>query len=191
MNRRKFLYSIFILSGGAAVSYYGYKFISNKSSIDLTELDRCKELIADLAELIIPVTDTPGAKDALVHEYIIKKITFSSSRKVQQVFIEGLSEINHMCIDDYGMSFSELEKQQQTFVLTYFQNKGRNFNGILGKIKNKVFGKSFFSILKEYTCIGYCTSMYGVTKGLAYSAIPSKYIACTNYTPGQKSWATK
>ena len=81
--------------------------------------------------------------------------------------------------------------KQQTDVVRHFQKKGKNFSGIWGKAKNKLLGKSFFAILKEYTTIGYCTSKPGATETLAYDYIPSKFEPCIVINSSQKSWATK
>ena len=191
MNRRKFISSLFILAGGAAATYYGSKYLELTDSPDINFLDQHKELIGDLAETIIPATDTPGAKEALVHEYIIHMIKHERDVKVQNNFINGIKDVEEYAFIEYKLPFQKLSKEQKITVVRYFQKEGENFTGKLGKLKNKVLGKSFFLILKEYTCIGYCTSMLGVTQGLAYQAIPSKYLAITNYSSGQKSWATK
>jgi len=76
-------------------------------------------------------------------------------------------------------------------VLTLFEERGKNFKGILGKAQNRFLGKSFFTTLKEYTVEGYCTSEMGATRGLAYIHIPGKYLGCIPMQPGQKVWATK
>lgn len=191
MNRRKFISSLFILAGGAAATYYGSKYLELTDNPDFNFLDQHKELIGDLAETIIPTTDTPGAKEAMVHEYIIQMIKHERDVKIQNNFINGIKDVKEYVFSEYKLPFEKLNKEQKITVVRYFQKEGENFTGKVGKFKNKVFGKSFFLILKEYTCIGYCTSMLGVTKSLAYEAIPSKYLAITNYSSGQKSWATK
>lgn len=191
MNRRKFLLSLSLLGGGAMASYLGYQYVKSHSTPDLANLAQQKDLIAELCETIIPKTDTPGAKDALVHEYLIHLISNSGDIKLQNNFIEGLNDVTSFCISEYQRTFIELEKNEKYQVLLHFQKETEHLNGTLGKIKNKFLGKYFFSILKEYTCIGYCTSMVGATQGLAYEAIPSRYMACQTLIPGQKSWATK
>lgn len=190
MDRRKFISSLLILGGGAVATYYGHKFIKSTDAPDLAYLESHQDVIADLSEVIIPATDTPGAKEARVDEYIIQMIKNSNDIKLKNNFIDGIKDVEIFSFSEYKLPFIKLNKEQKIAVVSYFQKEGKNFEGNLGKLKNKVFGKSFFLILKEYTCIGYCTSMLGVTKGLAYEAIPNKFMN-TNYSPGQKSWATK
>lgn len=191
MNRRGFIKTLIILGGGALATYYGNKYVKSNGTPDLAYLDQNHELVADLAEIIIPKTDTPGAKEALVHEFIIRKIKNTDDVKIKNNFIDGLKEIQEYSLNEYNLTFSKLNRNLQIEVLSHFRDEDLNFSGNLGKVKNKIMGKSFFLILKEYTCIGYCTSMLGVTKGLAYEAIPSRYVACSKYSSGQRSWATK
>ena len=190
MDRRKFISSLFILGGGAVATYYGHKYIESTDAPDLTYLENHQDLIADLSEVIIPATDTPGAKEARVYEYIIHMIKKTSDIKLKNNFIDGIKDVENFSLSEYKLPFIKLNKEQKIAVVSYFQKEGENFGGKVGKLKNKIFGKSFFLILKEYTCIGYCTSMVGGTRGLAYETSPSKYIN-TNYSSGQKSWATK
>jgi Gluconate 2-dehydrogenase subunit 3 len=191
MNRRKAIFSIFLVGGGAAASYSGFKWYHIHKTPDINFLDNNKALLADLAETIIPRTDSPGAKDAMVHLTILTLVKEVSDRKTQNNFIDGLKDLQGYTNSKYGKSFTALSIPQQQEVVGHFREKGKNFSGMAGKIKNKILGKSFFAILKEYTTIGYCTSKPGATQGLAYDFIPGKYNSCMTMTPNQKSWATK
>jgi hypothetical protein len=191
MNRRKAIFSIFLVGSGAAAAYSGYKWYRMNHTPDIAFLDNNKALIADLAETIIPATTTPGAKAAKVHEFIIVMIKDCSDRKTQNSFIDGLKDVVDYTSSNYNKAFTQLTTQQQQEVIKYFQQKGKNYTGILGKVKNKFLSKSFFTILKEYTAIGYCTSKPGATQGLAYDFIPGKYVASFKMIAGQKAWATK
>ncbi len=182
---------MFLIGGGVAASYSGYKYYQIHKTPDLTYLDDNKAMIADLAEVIIPKTNTPGAKEAMVHETIIKLVKNVSDRKTQNNFIDGLKDVHSYANSKYDKPFTQLTKQEQIAVVKHFQQKGKNFSGMWGKAKNKILGKSFFTILKEYTTIGYCTSKPGATETLAYDYIPGKYEPCLPVTANQKSWATK
>ncbi len=191
MNRKKAILSIFLIGGVTAASYSGYKWYSIHKTPDLFFLDNHQALIADLAETIIPATDTPGAKEAMVHITLITLIKETADRKTQNNFIDGLKSAEHYSNSHFNKSFSALLPAQQREVVIHFRDEGKNYSGILGKIKNKFAGKSFFHILKEYSTIAFCTSKSGATKTLAYDFIPGAYHSCMPLTPGQKSWATK
>ncbi|HSN61807.1 MAG TPA: gluconate 2-dehydrogenase subunit 3 family protein [Ferruginibacter sp.] len=154
-------------------------------------MDEHKALIAELAETIIPRTNTPGAKDVKAQNFIITLLKNVSDRKTQNSFIDGLKDIEEFSIDKYEKNFTALTVIEKRNVVEHFYKKGKNFSGKLGKAKNKFLGKSFFDILKNYTTIAYCTSRQGATEGLAYDFIPGKYDACIALKANQKAWATK
>ena len=191
MNRRKAILSIFLIGGGATAGFSGYKWYSIHKTPDISFLDAHQALIADLADTIIPATDTPGAKEAMAHITIISLIKETADRKTKNIFIDGLKDVESYASGHYSKSFSALTATQQQETVAHFRDQGRNYGGIIGKIKNKFVGKSFFHILKEYTTIAFCTSKTGATQTLAYDFIPGAYRSCVPLTPGQKSWATK
>lgn len=191
MNRRKVIFSFLLLGGGLASTYSGFKWYQLTKTPDYIFLDEHKDLLADLAEIIIPRTNTPGAKDAMAHEVIINLVKNISDRKNQNNFIDGLKDIENYAINKFGKKFTTLQANQQRAIVLHFQKKGKNDFGKLVKVKNKILGKSFFELLKYYTTIAFCTSERGATETLAYSYVPGSYKACTNLSPGQKSWATK
>ncbi len=191
MNRKKFIGSIAIISVGSLASYYGFKFFKSIGTPDINYLEKNKALIADLCEAIIPKTDSPGAKMAMVHEYIIYAISQSRDIKHKNNFINGLKDLQDYSLSKFNLEFSKLNKSQQSEILKHFQNKAKSYNAKVEKIQNKILGKPFFTILRETTTIGYCTSVIGAQQGLAYDYVPTKFIACSDYVKGQKSWATK
>ncbi len=182
---------MFALGGGLAVTYSGFRFYNIAKAPDLQFLGEHKALIADLAETIIPKTNTPGAKDVKAEEFIISLIKSGADKKTQNNFIEGLKETEEYSMDRFQKKFTELSVPQQIIVVKQFSEKGKNFSGLLGKAKNKFLGKSFFDILKYYTTVAYCTSRQGATETLAYEYIPGRYNGCVGLSANQKSWATK
>ncbi|MEP7279395.1 MAG: gluconate 2-dehydrogenase subunit 3 family protein [Bacteroidota bacterium] len=191
MNRRKAILSLFLLGGGATAGFTGYKWFSIHKTPDLQFLDNNKALVADLAETIIPATSTPGAKEALAHLTIISLIKETADRKTRNIFIDGLKDLADYAVAQFNQPFTALPASRQKEILLHFREKGKNYSGLLGKVKNKFMGKSFFHILKEYTTIAFCTSRPGATQTLAYDFIPGNYKACIPMAPDQKSWATK
>jgi hypothetical protein len=190
MNRRQAIFRITLAGAAATTAVSGYKWYEITKAPDLSVLDKQRDLIAALAETIIPATDTPGAKDAGVHDFIIMMIKECTGRKEQNKFINGLQDLQGHCLINYGKLYQECTSKDQESVLSHFEKKGKPFKGIIGKAQNKFLGRSFFTTLKQYTVEGYCTSQPGATKGLAYDLVPGSYQACIPLTKGQKGWAT-
>jgi len=191
MKRRTAIGRILMIGGGTAAAYSGYRWYDLKKTPDLLYIDQRKNLIASLAEAIIPATDTPGAKEARVQDFIVMMIKDCTDIKSQNKFINGLHDLEHHCPSTYDKPFEQCSENEKHETLKYFEEKGRPFRGIVGKAQNRFLGKSFFTTLKEYTVRGYCTSEIGATRGLWYKPIPGKYLGCIPMEAGQKSWATK
>jgi len=190
MNRRILIRTIAI--GTVAVaSYPVYKWTELKGRPDFLYLNSQKNLISELAETIIPATDTPGAKDTLTENFIIRTIHDCTDIASQNNFIKGLKNLEELCFSSFNLSYVSCTIKQREIILTHFEEESKRYPGIIGKIQNKLLGKPFFYLLREYTVQGYCTSMLGATKGLAYEFIPGTFDGCTPLKPLQKSWATK
>jgi len=190
MKRRTAIGGILGLAGIGYASVMGVHFIMENSNHDRGKLAAHFNLIAELAEVIIPTTTSPGAKSAQVQDYIINYMEDCASRKEYNNFLNGLNDLHERCENTYGCNFEDCTAEQKTQLLENLDNSW-NSKGLLMKINNKLLGRSFFNILKTLTIEGYCTSYIGATKHLEYNPIPGKYIAITTLKMNQKSWATK
>lgn len=189
MKRRKAILGIGLLGTLGVGSYSGIKWYSWNKSPDIAHLKDQRELISSLVETIIPETDTPGAKSAGVHDFVINMVTDCSNIQSKNKFIDGLKDLEAYCHDEFEKSYVACSEEQQNEVMSYFAKKGKPLKGIVGKAEKKFLGQSFFTTLKQYTTIGYCTSELGATEHLAYLPVPGKLVGCVDLKPGQKSWA--
>ena len=191
VNRRKAIKNIFFFSVSTSVGFGGYKLYKVKKKSSIHIIHKYEDLIAELAETIIPATNTPGAKQAKVHEFIMSIITDCTSNEGQNTFLEGLQDLEKYCESHYQAKFVQCTYMQKVEVLKYFEQQGLYKYNIINKIKTKLFGQTFFNQLKSLTVYGYCMSFYGVTKGLVYDFIPGSYQPCLPLQLNQRSWATK
>jgi hypothetical protein len=190
MKRRQAILRITLSGAGLAAAFGGYKWYGMTKSPDITYLEHHRELLAALAETIIPATDTPGAGEAGVADFIVMMIRECADRKTQNRFLDGLKELEDHCWNKYGHGYAKCTTDEQHEVMSLFEKKGKNWGGLAGKAQDRFLGKSFFNILKDYTVEGYCTSELGATKGLAYVNVPGSFHGCIPLSPGQKVWAT-
>lgn len=187
MNRRKAIGGIFALTGIGFASFTGFKLFFEKASRG--QLQNYENLLAELVDVIIPPTDSPGAKIANVHVYIIRFMEACSSNKDYTNFYNGLHDLQETCLSDYDAHFTDCSAQQKIALLEDLDGNV-DTNSLLAKIDNKLRGRSFFTILKSLTIEGYCTSQLGATQLLAYQPIPATYNPITTLEPQQKAWAT-
>ncbi|MBD2753374.1 gluconate 2-dehydrogenase subunit 3 family protein [Spirosoma validum] len=144
---------------------------SNQTSFHLSAEQQA--LIADLADVIIPTTDTPGAKAAGADQFIEYVIRNCSDVKQQDLFRQGLQQTNVLSQNAFGKPFPELSSQQR--------------NEIVGQLTQRE--KPFFMSLRELTIVGYFTSETGVTKALDYLPIPGRFQGDVPFKAGKKVWA--
>lgn len=101
------------------------------------------KLIGELADLIIPFTETPGASDARVQEFV--DFTLANDPKRQAMFREGMKR------------FAGLDNGRRIELLkSYSLQRGGP-------------GNSFFQMLKDLTIDGYYQSREGLTQELGWN----------------------
>lgn len=191
MNRRKAIGGLLLLVGAGTAAVSGVKFYQLRKTPDLSKLTKYQPLIAALAETIIPETDTPGARAAHADSFIIEMITECTPVREQNRFIEGLEDVTAYALQQYHRPFEKCTDAEQQAIAGYFEKRDRPFKGLAGKVSRRLLGDSFFVIMKKNTVKGYCNSMAGATRGLAYDYVPGAYTCCLTLQPGQKSWATQ
>lgn len=192
MTRKKLIKALLAVGGLSVVGVGGYEWFRYKHEPDLKYLDHSKEIIAELAEMIIPITDTPGAKDAKVEYFIIQAVKNNLDTPEQNIFIDGLKTVNNISKKDYEISFMNCTYAQKVKILSSVKENSAILDiSIIHKVKNKFIGRSFYEILKHLTVLGFCTSEVGATQALAYDYIPVHYLSCVPIVPSQRSWATK
>lgn len=191
MHRRKVLKVFGVLGGVSLLSGSAYLTFFNVDEPVKNYFSDHKDLLAELVECIIPETDTPGAKRANVHLFVIGLLENCSTKKEKSNFYNGLENMQSYCTLKYGTDFMNCTADQRIDAMTYFEGKGELGIGIIGKVRKKILGEPFFGLLKRYTIQGYCNSRLGATQNFRYDRIPVHYEPCIDYIPEQSSWSTK
>jgi hypothetical protein len=120
------------------------------------------ELVVALTELIIPETDTPGAKAANVNRFIDQVLT-DAQPQVRDSFLRGLTWIDTRSRALFkAKDFLGASSEQQTMLLTRLSAEG-NPN------KEEAMGREFFQAIKSMTINGYYTTEIGLRKELGDS----------------------
>jgi hypothetical protein len=118
------------------------------------------QLVIALTELIIPETDTPGAKAALVNRYLDLLLNEEAAAR-QKSFIEGVAWIDARSLELYGKSFVQAAIQQQVELLTVLADPDN-------KNPRDRRGVDFFQEIKDLTIFAYYTSQVGMERELEY-----------------------
>ncbi len=188
MKRRSAILGILSLTGIGIASYAGFNGIGGKN-INRGDLKNYLTLLEEIVDVVIPKTETPGAKEANVHYYILDYMEACSSDKEYNNFIAGLMDLQDQCMDSFNIRFEFCQSQQKRDILEKMEST-LDPNSLLVKIKNKIGGRSFFEILKSLTVEGYCSSEIGATKHLRYAPVPGRYREVIISANNPKAWAT-
>lgn len=123
-------------------------------------------MINELGEIIIPTTDTPGAKTAGVGEFIAVIVRDCYSDKDKKEFAESIAEVNKKCDDLFGCDFLKCNQEER---LQLVSEMYEDFPG--------------FKVLKDPIVSAYLSSEVGVTKFFEYHPVPGRYDGCTSVRP--------
>jgi len=123
------------------------------------------ELVATIAEQILPATDTPGARDVGVHRFIDALLAESYPAGERERFVAGLT--------DLGRAFQASTPDQQRALLERLDREAA----------------PFFRTLKDLTLVGYYTSEIGATRELHHVPVPGRYDGCVPLAQVGRTWA--
>jgi len=176
MNRRAAVQRISLLMGGIALSGPVVAGILGEkthfgNSVNVTPQQ--EKFLAELADVIIPTTDTPGAKAAGAEQFIIRVIRDCHPMDEQKAFYASLDQFEKDSKAAYGKNFVSLGNEQKVAMVKKLIETDR----------------AFFKLMKSYTAAGYFNSEIGATQALEYVEVPGRLEACIPLQPGQKAWA--
>ena len=138
------------------------------------------ELVATLAEHIVPQTETPGARAAGVHRFVDTLLTDHYAAAERDRFLAGLAGVDTQARSRYGKPLVQSTTEQQLALLRELDaaayTAGRGEDGW------------FFRRVKELTLVGYYTSEIGAMQELHVSPFGA-YRGDIPYTSVGRAWA--
>lgn len=125
-----------------------------------------ENLLAEIVETIIPKTNTPGAKELNVQQFIPKMMMDCYDKKAQAIYKNGFELVDKNAKNTFSKSFMECDGKQRLEIL----NK-------MSKSENED-EKSFIQLVKGLTIKGYLSSEYVMTNLRIYEYAPARYHGC-------------
>jgi len=202
-----------IVGGGAFLS--GCRPAEKKEAADAFSPDDVA-FLDEVAETILPETDTPGAKTAKTGAFMALMVRDSYSPADQKIFRAGMTKIDDAMRKAHNVSFMQATPAQRLDVLTVIDRDQRSYSQQLEDQQRKRSlawlndarkegapgtdagaattatsnpPAHYFRMMKELALLGYFTSEPGATKALRYVETPGRYDPCVPYTPGEPQWA--
>jgi len=136
--------------------------------------------VTTISELIIPQTNTPGAKAARVNEFIDLIVTDWYDEEEKATFLSGLADVDSRTRDLFGKDFVDCAEKQQVEVLQALDDEVAAARAELEvrRRRSRPPEKNFFFMIKQLTLVGYYTSQIGFEQELHGEIIPSRHAGC-------------
>jgi hypothetical protein len=144
-----------------------------------------------MTDLIIPETDTPGAKGARVNEFIDVILTEWATPEERQNFLQGLAGVDKQSQELFGKDFVDATPVQQVTLLRAMDDfaasergqKPEKHGNTVPEFDTQLRG-NFYDIFRGITLHGYYTSEIGFTQELKLQIIPGAQHGCEKIGPG-------
>jgi hypothetical protein len=136
-------------------------------------------LLQEVVEVIIPTTDTPGAKAALTHVFVDLYVKDCYPKAQQELFLKGLDDLEAISRKQLRRPFLDLSPDERLGLLKQMEKESFD--------KDEAVEQSFIRMLKNLTLMGFFSSQPGATKAATYMRSPGTFEGCTELKPGQKA----
>jgi hypothetical protein len=148
------------------------------------------EIVVAMSDVMIPATDTPGAKAAKVNEFIDLILTEWATEGEKKIFLEGLEEADRKTNALFGHGFAAASAKEQTAIVQAFDEE-------LAASRNEKLPKQvrswelalvlpFFAQMRRLVLLGYYTSSIGQDQEHKVEIIPGALHGCVPAEPEVK-----
>ncbi len=187
MDRRKALQNVALLIGGSIVGGNLFMQTGCKSDNAVNALFKQSQvdMMDEIAETIIPKTNTPGAKDAAVGAFMSVMVLDCYKPEDQKIFLDGLLKIDELSQQKNGKLFMKATPEGRLSLLRELDKEQIDY---MSKKKQEE-PAHYFRMMKETATLGFFTSEVACNHVIRYEAVPGKYIGDLDYKKGDKVWA--
>jgi Gluconate 2-dehydrogenase subunit 3 len=140
--------------------------------------------VSAMADLIIPRTNTPGAVEARVPEFIDLILSDWSDGRSRANFLHGLAAVDELSRQSFSKDFVASSPQQQGEILRLLgEEMARDARGIAANPRGSRGGLpephgNFYYTFRQLVLTGYFTSEAGAAQQLHFQVIPEHLDAC-------------
>jgi hypothetical protein len=149
----------------------------------------------EIAETILPATNTPGAKAANTGAFMALMVTDAYSPEMRRVFLDGMRQLDAAMRQAHGVTFLAASAAQRLALLNVIdREQKRQMDAVAAAALGKppaIAGPPahYFRMMKELALLGFFTSQVGCTQVLRYVETPGRYDPCVPYAPGEPALA--
>ncbi|WP_194774809.1 gluconate 2-dehydrogenase subunit 3 family protein [Pararhodonellum marinum] len=125
-----------------------------------------KQNLESLTDTFIPKTDTLGALDLQLPQFLDRILANCYDESVQEGFVAGLMLLESRAIENHQTSFFQLAAPERASILTQMDDE---------EIETE---KAFYDLSKELVILGYTNSEYFLTNFTNYQMVPGGFDGC-------------
>jgi hypothetical protein len=147
------------------------------------------DLLDDVAETILPRTDTPGARDAAVGQFIARYSAACYPPEHIALLQAGIRDIEARMRELQGTGFRQASQQAKISLLVIIDRQAKA-HALAADTAPGRQPPHYFTLIKQLTLLGFFTSEPGATRVARYRPVPGRYRGCIPYVEGQTFWAS-
>lgn len=153
--------------------------------------------VRELAEIILPRTETPGATDANVAEFIDVMLTSWMDPEETGFFLAGLGEVDERAAGAFGGTFldgsatqrRELVEGMDAEVAELLSADGaivaHEYIDVPDDLPEQRAPQTFYYQFRRLVLLGYFTSEAGMTEALRFNPFPGRWDPCVTVQDAQ------
>lgn len=139
----------------------------------------------EVADTLLPETETPGAKAAATGAFIALMVQNTYTKGEQAQFRDGIRQLEAHAAAEHGAGFMDLSPDKRLAVLEHFDAEQHAYM----ENKSDDDPKHGFRMFKELALMGYFTSEIGTTQAQRWQETPGRFDPCVTRDPNDRSWA--
>lgn len=187
IDRKEALKRVSYLLGGAISAPTVLGFLNGCSASTATAKGFTPDqltFLGQVSDIIIPKTDTPGASEVGVPEFIDNMIFLFWDEDKRTGFISKMEAFQAKAENELGKPFTEASAQEQKAFVQ------QEHDAVFGDDVDWDAPRPFIWMVKELTITGYFSSEVGMTQVQQYKLVPGYYDGCLTFEEaGGKVWA--
>jgi hypothetical protein len=177
MQRRTAVKQLLVMTTGALLIPSCVR-EAKKISIPLDHLKLTADhesLMASITETLLPTSDTPGAKELKLHEFVLRMMDDCYSPEEQKEFQAGLENFNSMAKKLADKSFMDMSADEKKTFLIQLEKKRNDDTSVKEEEKSVL---QFYGRTKGLAVRAYMNSEPVMTNLTYYKMVPGRFDGC-------------
>lgn len=152
--------------------------VNSKRTFSLTKNDLI--LLNEISEVLLPESDTPGAREANVADFMKTIVSDFYNTAGQATFKAGINRIDEISNELYKTDFIDLTDDNKNTLVMALEDQAQEHYSADKQ------GKHFYIMIKQLAIWGYLSSEVTAKQAFVFAPLIEKYKGSIDYSPGDK-----